>query len=170
MYLSSQRETRTNDGRFDHKTLGHWADLDVVLSDISIFFRQNAEGPIQTKTLQTMECYSRYLSLCYWHLICLCGYAQLCEWNVILTNHGIVFSVSIPLLQTSDMPVWLCATACVTVRNCVRVWPCEWNVILKNLWICFSVIIPLLLTSDMPEWLCATVCVTVLMRCYSYKP
>jgi hypothetical protein len=51
MYLSSQREKRTNDGRFDHKTLGHWADLDVVLLDISIFFRQNAEGPTQTKTL-----------------------------------------------------------------------------------------------------------------------
>jgi hypothetical protein len=54
MYLSSQREKQTNDGRFDHKTLGHWADLGVVLSDISVFFRQNAEGPTQTKTLYFM--------------------------------------------------------------------------------------------------------------------
>jgi hypothetical protein len=54
MYLSSQREKRTNDGRFDNKTLGHWADLDVVLSDISIFVRQNAEGPTQTKTLRSL--------------------------------------------------------------------------------------------------------------------
>jgi hypothetical protein len=36
--VPEQLEKRTQDGRFDHKTLGHWADLDVVLSDISFFF------------------------------------------------------------------------------------------------------------------------------------
>jgi hypothetical protein len=67
MYLSSyEREKRTNNGRFDHKTLGHWADFYVVLSDISIFFRQNAEGPTQTKTLDSHPSFaaSLFLDIC----------------------------------------------------------------------------------------------------------
>jgi hypothetical protein len=109
MYLSSQREKRTNDNRFDHKTLGHWADLDVVLSDISIFFfRQNAEGPTQTKTLcmYVCECMCMYVCVCECMCMYVCVYVCVC----------VCVCVCI-CLSVSFFFYLVCARACALLAN-----------------------------------------------------